>query len=103
MPQNLSRFLTTALIFICSFTLQAQLASPITFQHIQQGLSQSSATVLFEDSDGFIWRGTRNGLNKYDGTDFEIFEKSLEGRTGLTHEYIGAIYEDNKNLYIGTN
>ncbi len=103
MPQNFFRFLSMALISICSFTLQAQLASPITFQHIRQGLSQSSATVLFEDSDGFIWIGTRNGLNKYDGTDFEIFEKSLDGRTGLTHEYIGALYEDNKNLYIGTN
>ncbi|HEA23413.1 MAG TPA: sensor histidine kinase [Pricia antarctica] len=66
-------------------------------------MSQSTATVLFEDSYGFIWVGTRNGLNKYDGKDFEIFKKSLDGKTGLTNDYILSIYEDNQDLLIGTN
>ncbi|MER3374843.1 MAG: two-component regulator propeller domain-containing protein [Allomuricauda sp.] len=66
-------------------------------------MSQSSATVLFEDSYGFIWVGTPNGLNKYDGTDFEIFEESLNGKSGLTNGRINTIYEDGDELFIGTN
>ncbi|APQ19304.1 histidine kinase [Maribacter hydrothermalis] len=66
-------------------------------------MSQSSATVLLEDKFGFIWVGTRNGLNRYDGQDFEIFTKSLDGKTGLMHEYIVALYEDDENILIGTN
>src|SRR5680860_342577 len=100
---KLSTILTLALINCSAANLQAQLQEPYTFHHIENGMSQSSATVLLEDSYGFIWVGTRNGLNKYDGTDFQIFEKSLDGVTGLTDEYIGALYEDGPDLYIGTN
>ena len=80
--------------------------APNTFslQHIKSGMSQSSATQIFEDSHGFLWIGTPNGLNKYDGTHFQIFEKTLDGKTGLTDGYVEKIYEDQAgNLYIGTN
>lgn len=100
---KLSTFLTLAFITCSATHLQAQLQDPYTFHHIQNGMSQSSATVLLEDSYGFIWVGTRNGLNKYDGTDFQIFEKSQDGVTGLTDEYISALYEDGPDLYIGTD
>ena len=65
-------------------------------------MSQSSATILYEDNYGFMWAGTQNGLNKYDGTDFEIFEQSLDGKTGLTDAYIQSLYEDDSYMYIGT-
>ncbi len=77
--------------------------SPLNFQHIKTGKSQSSALVLFEDSYGFIWAGTPNGLDKYDGTDFEIYEKRQDGKTGLTNGSINSIYEDGGDLYIVTN
>ncbi len=66
-------------------------------------MSQSSARVLFEDSYGFIWAGTTNGLNKYDGIDFEIFEESQNGKTGLTNGNINVIYQYGNDLLIGTN
>ena len=67
-------------------------------------MSQSSATEIFEDSHGFLWIGTPNGINKYDGTEFQLFEKSTDGETGLTDGYIEHIYEDEGGLlYIGTN
>ncbi|MEO1486219.1 MAG: two-component regulator propeller domain-containing protein [Bacteroidota bacterium] len=84
-------------------TAQADLDT-ITFQHIETGLSQSSATQLFEDSSGFLWVGTPNGLNKYDGTEFQVFEKSEDGKVGLTDGYVESLYEDSEGvLYIGTN
>ncbi|WP_405399879.1 two-component regulator propeller domain-containing protein [Maribacter sp. Asnod2-G09] len=96
--------LFTIFIALCTpITLHSQYAESLTFQHIQDGMSQSSATVLLEDSFGFIWIGTRNGLNRYDGKDFEIYTKSLDGKTGLNHEYIVALYEDGQNIIIGTN
>ncbi|WP_405411265.1 two-component regulator propeller domain-containing protein [Maribacter sp. Asnod1-A12] len=83
--------------------IHSQYAENITFQHIQEGMSQSTATELLEDKFGFIWIGTRNGLNRYDGKDFEIYSKSLDGKTGLNHEYIVSLYEDDQNIIIGTN
>lgn len=65
-------------------------------------MSQSSATIIFEDSHGFIWTGTQNGLNKFDGSEFTIYEKSLDNVTGLTDGYVRTILEDNEDLYIGT-
>ncbi|WP_424004340.1 ligand-binding sensor domain-containing protein [Maribacter sp. IgM3_T14_3] len=96
--------LFTIFIALCTpITLHSQYSEPLTFQHIQEGMSQSSATVLLEDNFGFIWIGTRNGLNRYDGKDFEIYTKSLDGITGLNHEYIVALYEDEQDIIIGTN
>ncbi|MEL7005896.1 MAG: two-component regulator propeller domain-containing protein [Bacteroidota bacterium] len=76
----------------------------LPLQHIKSGISQSSATQIIEDKFGFIWIGTPNGVNKYDGTDFQLFEKSIDGVTGLTDGYVEIMYEDTEgNLYIGTN
>ncbi|WP_435625239.1 two-component regulator propeller domain-containing protein [Flagellimonas sp.] len=78
--------------------------TPPVFQHLETGLSQNSATQIFEDSSGFLWIGTPNGLNKYDGTEFQVFDKSVDGNIGLTDGYIESIYEDPDGvLYIGTN
>ncbi|MEP2278879.1 two-component regulator propeller domain-containing protein [Maribacter sp.] len=95
--------LTFFTIIFCTHCVQSQQQEPLYFQHIQDGLSQSSATVLLEDKFGFLWIGTRNGLNRYDGKDFEIYTKSLDGKTGLKHEYIVSLYEDGENIIIGTN
>ena len=93
--------LFTLILSICK--VQSQQKEPLTFHKIKNGISQSTATVLLEDNFGFIWIGTRNGLNRYDGKDFEIFNKSLDGLEGLTDEYIVSLYEDDENLLIGTN
>lgn len=101
--QYFFKIFTFFILFFSISKLQSQYKEPLTFQHINNGISQSTATILLEDSFGFLWIGTRNGLNRYDGKDFEIYNKSLDGKTGLTHEYIVSMYEDNENLLIGTN
>ena len=83
----------------------AQVSQPtFSLQHIKSGMSQSSATEIFEDSYGFLWIGTPNGRNRYDGTNFRVFEKGHDGVDWLTDGYVEKIYEDVAGtLYVGTN
>ncbi|MEP2238880.1 MAG: two-component regulator propeller domain-containing protein, partial [Maribacter sp.] len=97
------KFITLIVVIFSLCEVQSQNAETLTFQHIQDGMSQSTATELLEDRFGFLWIGTRNGLNRYDGKDFEIYNKSTDGKTGLNHEYIVSLYEDGDNIIIGTN
>jgi len=93
-----------SLMGLTSKGLAQSSSSALSLQHIKTGLSQSSATQIFEDSYGFLWIGTPNGLNRYNGTHFQIFDRSLDGETGLTDGYVEKIYEDpQRELYIGTN
>ena len=75
-----SKNLAFILLVLSSLNAYTQNLEPLKFHHIQDGMSPSSSTVLLEDKYGFIWVGTRNGLNKYDGKDFEIFTKSSDGQ-----------------------
>ncbi|MEO0554947.1 MAG: two-component regulator propeller domain-containing protein [Bacteroidota bacterium] len=102
------RFQGSILAFIFCLGFQTGFGSPeadsLLFHHIKTAMSQSSATQIFEDSYGFLWIGTPNGINRYDGTSFQVYEKSSGGGAGLTDGYIESIYEDSdRQLYIGTN
>ena len=79
--------------------------SEIKFSHltIEDNLSQSSIFCLLQDSRGFMWFGTEDGLNKYDGYNFKIF-RPVPGEPGsVSYNYIKALYEDDKGfLWVGT-
>ncbi len=65
---------------------------------IYDGLVQMKPFCLFEDSNSFLWIGTRNGVSKYDGKEFTSFRKD----DGLPHSVVLNIVEDNKgNILIG--
>ncbi len=70
---------------------------------IQQGLSQSSVHVVFQDSRGFIWFGTQDGLNRYDGYTFKTFKPDPDVPTSLSDRWITSIVEDREGyLWIAT-
>ncbi|ANW95345.1 hybrid sensor histidine kinase/response regulator [Wenyingzhuangia fucanilytica] len=70
----------------------------------EEGLSSSTCLELFQDSDGFLWFGTIDGLNKYNGYEFEIFRPILNDSTSISNNRINVIKEDvDGNLWIGTN
>ena len=73
---------------------------------VGSGLSQMSVMRIYQDSKGYIWFGTRNGLNKYDGVRMKIY-KPLGGggsESGLVDRQITALLEDkNGKLWIGTS
>ncbi|WP_114790754.1 two-component regulator propeller domain-containing protein [Niabella yanshanensis] len=77
----------------------------IRFKHItsEQGLSNSTVEVIFQDSRGFIWFGTRDGLNRYDGYNIRIYKNNSADTNSISDNYITCIAEDANNmLWIGT-
>jgi len=73
----------------------------IRFEHINAGLSQSTVTCILQDRRGFMWFGTKDGLNRYDGIEFTIFKSNTESL--LSHSYITCIFEDSEGtLWVGT-
>jgi len=78
----------------------------VYFQNLttDMGLSHGDVISSLIDSEGYIWAGTVDGLNKYDGTSFTIYKQVAGDSTSLPSNYINCIYEDShNNLWLGTN
>ena len=89
---------------ILSLNTHAQM-NDITFQRIslEQGLSQSIVTSIVQDSRGFMWFGTEDGLNIYDGFGFEVIRNDPNDPNSLSYNQITTIYEDRSGeFWIGT-
>ncbi len=70
---------------------------------IGDGLSNNSITVLFQDNNGFLWIGTEDGLNRYDGYEFKTFRHNPSEPFSISGNHVQAIVQDNdSNLWIGT-
>lgn len=68
---------------------------------INSGLSGGSVTSIIQDNHGYMWIGTKNGLNRYDGKDFKVFNSE---NSPLLVDDISRLYLDKKNrIWIGTN
>ncbi|MET0462359.1 MAG: ATP-binding protein [Chitinophagaceae bacterium] len=68
-----------------------------------QGLSQGMVFDLLQDREGFIWVGTKNGLNRYDGYSFKVFSTDPYDPKSLSSNTILKLFEDSKGrIWIGT-
>lgn len=75
----------------------AQAHPPLRFEQltVKEGLSHSFVTCALQDRDGFMWFGTRYGLNKYDGYTFTTFQSDPNDPAhSLQHNYIKTLHED---------
>ncbi|MFC0318583.1 MULTISPECIES: two-component regulator propeller domain-containing protein [Olivibacter] len=80
-------------------------AKDIRFLHLDvtEGLSQGSVFAIVQDYKGFIWIGTRDGLNKYNARKFIVYRNNPKDTTSLGDNFIQSIAEDSKKrLWIGT-
>ncbi|WP_439484362.1 hybrid sensor histidine kinase/response regulator transcription factor [Cyclobacterium plantarum] len=94
-----------AILFLSWFwNGNAQSISPKFFHiTVEDGLSQGSVFSIFQDHKGFIWIGTRDGLNKYDSQNFTIYRNEPGDSLSLTDNYITSIFEDSLHrLWVGT-
>ena len=69
----------------------------------EAGLSQVTVQAIYEDSQGFMWIGTQDGLNRYDGYHFKVFKNNPTNKNSISSNNINCITEDvDGQLYIGT-
>jgi ligand-binding sensor domain-containing protein/serine phosphatase RsbU (regulator of sigma subunit) len=92
-------------IFSITGILQAQIDG-LRFKqlNIEDGLSQSRISAIVQDSKGFIWVGTEDGLNRYDGYEFQIFTFDPKDSNSIANNIIRTLAaDDSGNLWIGTS
>ena len=101
----------TDILFIglaCSlFLISSVSAQPKSIKFIklgaENGLSQSSVRSIIKDRYGFLWFGTRDGLNRYDGYNFKIYRNDSKDPKSLPSNHILTIYQDKMGeLWVGT-
>ncbi|GGI29155.1 ligand-binding sensor domain-containing protein [Pedobacter mendelii] len=97
--------LSLLLIFISHHNSFSQNKKTLLFKHLTQenGLSDPTIRALHIDKDDFLWIGTENGLNRFDGTNCITYKKTKYNRTNFPGNYITNIIEDkNGDLIIGS-
>lgn len=73
------------------------------FFTVENGLSNNEVTSIIQDNDGFIWIGTRGGLNRYDGYEFKIFNQIPGDTNSLVNPSVEKLFLDSKgNIWIGS-
>lgn len=82
------------------FAARSQEAGNCFFQHLStsNGLSSNSVQCIFQDSRGYIWIGTQNGLNRYDGKHITVYHCDPENPAALPRESIRGITEDQDGI-----
>lgn len=71
---------------------------------VRNGLSQNTVYAILQDRTGFMWFGTKDGLNRYDGSSFKQFKYDRTDKHSIGNNYILSLYEDiNGNIWIGTD
>ncbi|MEZ4828592.1 MAG: two-component regulator propeller domain-containing protein [Bacteroidia bacterium] len=76
----------------------------LAFRHlsVKDGLSQGSVFCITQDHTGFIWLGTRDGLNKFDGYSFTAYRNSPKDPESISHSDVRSLCPDDTLLWVGT-
>ena len=98
--------LTKILICLLIFWIGTLSASPyFSFKkyQVEDGLSHNTVWCALQDSYGFIWLGTSDGLNRYDGRGNKVYRNVLNDKFSLENNFVEALIEVDKNIWVGTN
>ena len=91
---------------VCDSAPECVYAQPtVSFAHLmaEDGLSEDSVFAIVQDRAGFLWFGTQDGLNRYDGYEFRVYKNNLRTTNSLSGNFIYNLYEDRSGmLWVGT-
>lgn len=93
------------ILLSCAF-LKATSQSQVSFNHFNtaHGLSNGNVLSIFKDSEGIMWFGTEDGLNKYNGTSFEVFSHNPDDANSISSSIVFSVFEDSElNLWVQTH
>ncbi len=94
-----ARFYFFIIVFFSAYPIYGQ----FDYYSLEQGLSQTNVRCIFQDRSGFLWLGTQDGLNRFDGYQFTKFRRELNNSNSLSGNYISCITEDKRGkIVIGT-
>ncbi|MFT5100048.1 MAG: ligand-binding sensor domain-containing protein [Flavobacterium sp.] len=104
-PMSLCLAALTGLICLTNITYASSSCTNVRFQQLSKeaGLSQSFVNEIVQDKDGFMWFGTQQGLNRYDGYDIKVFTYHPAKPNSISGNDIRALLVDSKGvLWVGT-
>jgi ligand-binding sensor domain-containing protein/signal transduction histidine kinase len=104
LQENITRFIFIVFLQLTGLSVISQ-RQHIRFEHLgtDQGLSQSNVTCILRDSRGFMWFGTRDGLDKYDGYRFTVYKSDPLDIHSLSNNTVESLVEDQEgNIWVGT-
>lgn len=86
-------------VFFCGWMYsQSHLPIDLTSFNIEQGLSNYRVYDIYEAKDGFVWLGTDNGLNRFDGTNFKVYQNNPTDTTTISKGKILKIDQDKDGI-----
>ena len=101
---SLAKIFVLIILFIPFINLYTQI-NGLEFSHItsEEGLSYNTITQILQDSRGFLWISTFNGLNRYDGYNFKIFSPEISDPNSISSQTVTCMLEDKEGLiWVGT-
>ncbi len=101
----MARYLRILLFYFLFSLLCFAQTDQIQFEHlsVEEGLSATTVMAILQDSRGFLWFGTYDGLNRYDGYSFTTYIHNSDDSTTISSNSIRALCEDGEgNIWVGT-
>lgn len=106
-PEHLysMRHLLLFLLFLLFPTSLLALSNELNFRHysVEHGLSSNCVRTILQDQYGYMWIGTEEGLNRYDGSEIKHYHHQLGRERGFGENYISALCEIEGELWVGTD
>jgi signal transduction histidine kinase/ligand-binding sensor domain-containing protein/DNA-binding response OmpR family regulator len=98
-----NRFLFAFFLFLSFFYGYSNRTLQFNYLTSKDNLSNNYITSVLEDFKGYMWIGTSDGLNKWNGYEMEVFRFSLNDTNSIPNNFINCLAEDNEqNIWIGT-
>jgi ligand-binding sensor domain-containing protein/signal transduction histidine kinase len=101
----MQRWLQIIFVVLTLVRFEVLRAQEIIFNHLttENGLSQNNAWTSLKDNRGFMWFGTDDGLNRYDGYNFSVYYNHPDDSTSICSNAITMLYQDSKHrIWVGT-
>ncbi|WP_143961263.1 two-component regulator propeller domain-containing protein [Litoribacter populi] len=93
------------LLFLLACPIIAKSSDTFYFKNlgVEQGLSHQTVFSILQDTQGFMWFGTKDGLNRFDGSQFKIFKYNPKDPNSIGNNTVLSLFEDSQyNLWVGT-